>query len=101
MKRRGGDKGKGIDRRGNNRDRALRRAYLLSAAAGFDGNGETVLCFWKCGTVLDAATLEVDRFPIAGVDGGSYRRDNIVPACASCNGRRHVVKSITDRRVSA
>lgn len=29
--------------------------------------------------------MEVDRHPLEGCKGGTYRRDNIVPACAACN----------------
>lgn len=71
---RGGDSGKGIDRRGNNRNRAARRRWLLSAASGFGGNGRSVPCAW-CGKPVTAKTLEVDRSPIPGYLGGSYRRD--------------------------
>lgn len=28
---------------------------------------------------------QVDRYPLAGRDGGTYRRDNIVIACPTCN----------------
>lgn len=30
-------------------------------------------------------TITVDRYPVAGRDGGTYRRGNIRPACAPCN----------------
>lgn len=33
---------------------------------------------------------EIDRFPVCGHDGGTYKRDNIVPSCARCNKRRCV-----------
>jgi hypothetical protein len=36
---------------------------------------------------LVSATLEADRI-IAGAAGGSYRRENIIPACRSCNASR-------------
>jgi hypothetical protein len=30
-------------------------------------------------------TITADRWPISGKEGGSYRRDNIRPACLRCN----------------
>ena len=57
----------------------------MSEGAGFGGNGRTVRCYHGCGTLLTASSLEVDRFPVCGHDGGRYTRDNIVPACRSCN----------------
>lgn len=42
-----------------------------------------------CGLFLDPeGDWHVDRFPIPGARGGTYRRDNIMPCCADCN-RRH------------
>jgi hypothetical protein len=75
-----------FDPRGNTHDRRVRRDWLLSAQAGFGGNGRTVPCF-HCGKKLRKPT--VDRFPICGHDGGRYTRDNIVPACTRCNFGRH------------
>jgi hypothetical protein len=34
--------------------------------------------------VLDDATITVDRI-VPGRDGGTYRRNNIRPACGPCN----------------
>lgn len=39
---------------------------------------------YRCGRLLIADTLTVDRI-IPGCQGGTYRRDNIRPACAFCN----------------
>lgn len=77
------DRSLGIDPRGNNRDRARRRLWLLATF----GDGERCPCF-HCGAELTYATLETDRYPICGHDGGRYTRDNIVPACKRCNGGR-------------
>jgi 5-methylcytosine-specific restriction endonuclease McrA len=40
-------------------------------------------CF-RCGELLDTTTVTVDRI-IPGCQGGTYRRDNIRPACGGCN----------------
>jgi 5-methylcytosine-specific restriction endonuclease McrA len=71
----------GGDRRGSSADRRRRREWLVSPASGFGGDGVKVACYWECGTELTEATVEADRI----VPGGSYRRDNIVPACRDCN----------------
>lgn len=65
--------------RGNSYDRAARRAYLLSAF----GDGATCPCY-RCGAEVDATTITVDRV-VPGRDGGRYTRDNIRPACGTCN----------------
>lgn len=39
---------------------------------------------YRCGALLTAETLTVDRI-IPGCKGGTYRRDNIRPACGPCN----------------
>lgn len=88
----------GGERRGNNRDRARRRAWLLRE---FDPDlgPERARCWLfalseKCLGEVDAETLTVDRID----PSGSYRQDNIRPACRPCQnkqgaligpGRRH------------
>lgn len=67
------------DLRGNSQDRRRRKTWLLSL-----GDGKSVPCHW-CGKRLTRSTVESDRHPIKGEDGGRYTRDNIVPACRSCN----------------
>jgi hypothetical protein len=71
--------------RGSSYDRRARRAWLLSAAAGFGGDGEKVPC-WECGAMVNAKTLVVDRI-IPSHQGGRYRRDNIRPHCLPCSCR--------------
>ena len=44
------------------------------------GDGEKCPCV-HCGRILDFATVEADRI----VPGGPYRRDNVQPACRTCN----------------
>ena len=65
--------------RGNTRNRAARRAYLLRTF----GDGVKAPCY-RCGLVLDDSTITVDRI-VPGRDGGRYTRDNIRPACGPCN----------------
>ena len=72
----GGDRGSAAARRS-------RKGYLLTVW----GDGETCACIYGCGTVLSFATVEADRI-IPGTSGGSYRRENVIPACRQCNSRR-------------
>jgi 5-methylcytosine-specific restriction endonuclease McrA len=39
---------------------------------------------YRCGQLLVMSTVTVDRI-IPGCKGGTYRRDNIRPACSGCN----------------
>lgn len=39
---------------------------------------------YRCGTLLTVDTVTVDRI-IPGCKGGTYRRNNIRPACGPCN----------------
>jgi hypothetical protein len=76
------------DKRGNVEDRRRRKLYLLNTY----GDGFTVPCAF-CKEPLMFSTLTVDRFPVPGRLGGRYTRDNIRPACLSCNsedGRQQV-----------
>lgn len=73
----------GGERRGNCRDRARRREWLL---ANFDKDlgPERARCWLDlspaCLEFLNITTLTVDRIHPAG----SYARDNIQPACRPC-----------------
>lgn len=66
----------GGEKRGNSSDRRARRAWMLSTW----GDGVKCPCV-HCGCVLNDSTVEADRI----VPGGSYRRDNVQPACRGCN----------------
>jgi hypothetical protein len=70
-------------RKGNSYQRRARRAWLLTPAAGFGGDGTTAPCA-HCFTLVTDATMDVDRIEC----GGSYHRDNIQPACVACNRSR-------------
>lgn len=75
------------NQRGNTTDRAARRQWLLDTF----GDGVTAPCEirWDdhCLGTVDRDTLTVDRHPVAGIDGGTYARDNIRPSCRPCNSR--------------
>lgn len=90
--------------RGNTEDRRRRREWLvetyradvdvlvmsdgsLFACYGtpLDGEVLTPACrCYRCGELLTVETITVDRI-IPGCKGGTYRRDNIRPACGDCN----------------
>jgi 5-methylcytosine-specific restriction endonuclease McrA len=48
------------------------------------GNGVVAACAFGCGVLVDLDTITVDRI-IPKKYGGTYKRDNIRPACAKCN----------------
>lgn len=68
--------------RGNSRDREARRAYLVRTYQSNRGAG-TCRCY-RCGKLLNASTVTVDRIT-PGCKGGRYVRNNIRPACARRN----------------
>lgn len=81
----------GGEKRGNSQDRAARRTWLLSTF----GDGEQCACVLmvseQCAVTLTDATVEADRIEA----GGSYRRDNIQPACRACNLARSDAPLVT------
>lgn len=86
--------------RGGSADRARRRAWLVETfRANFDviyigrepygvlrnAEGSLPACrCYRCGALLTVDTVTVDRI-IPGAHGGTYRRNNIRPACGYCN----------------
>lgn len=68
--------------RGNTRDRAARKEWLLRTFQADLGPGYC-RCF-RCGSPLNFRTVTVDRI-VPGCKGGRYTRDNIRPACMGCN----------------
>lgn len=69
------------NQRGSSQDRRIRKQWLLDTF----GDGFTCLCFHPdCIEVLIFETITVDRIEL-GMDGGTYRRGNIRPACAFHN----------------
>lgn len=84
--------------RGNSTDRARRRLYLLQAFESNQGPG-TCRCY-RCGRVLDDATVTVDRIT-PGCRGGRYVRSNIRPACERCNSETGgATRATSGRRTS-
>ena len=57
----------------------------------FLGRGEPACRCYRCGRLLTVATVTVDRI-IPGCQGGTYRRDNIRPACGPCNSSTGATK---------
>jgi 5-methylcytosine-specific restriction endonuclease McrA len=72
----------GGEKRGNSTDRRRRRLWMLARW----GDGTTCPCT-HCGETLTERTVEADRI-IPGSLGGTYRRENIQPACRACNAAR-------------
>lgn len=84
--------------RGNTQDRQRRREWLVETyradrdvttygwlTTGEWGPKRTPACrCYRCGELLTVDTVTVDRI-IPGCQGGTYRRNNIRPACAACN----------------
>lgn len=48
------------------------------------GHGVPACRCYRCGCLLTVDTVTVDRI-IPGCKGGTYRRNNIRPACGTCN----------------
>lgn len=90
------------NRRGSSDDRRRRREWLVETYRanrdvwpGDDGrpltktgirfgDGVAACRCYRCGLLLTASTVTVDRI-IPGCRGGTYRRNNIRPACGDCN----------------
>jgi 5-methylcytosine-specific restriction endonuclease McrA len=86
--------------RGSTRDRAARKRWLLKTFAadttlpthvrtrgrvgGWTVEQIDACRCYRCGYLLHFGSLTVDRI-IPGCKGGTYRRNNIRPACAACN----------------
>lgn len=67
--------------RGGSKDRRIRKQWLLDTF----GDGVSAPCSFGCGEHVTFDTITVDRFPISGIEGGTYKRGNIRPACGPCN----------------
>jgi 5-methylcytosine-specific restriction endonuclease McrA len=73
------------NQRGNTRDRAARRKWLVKTfRADVTFEGLPACRCYRCGTLLIESTVTVDRI-VPGCRGGTYRRNNIRPACSVCN----------------
>lgn len=91
---------------GNSEDRRRRKVYLVEHyRADVDGHvwrsltdetqiidifpvplgeGEPVCRCYRCGCLLTVETVTADR-RVPGCEGGTYKRDNLRPACGTCN----------------
>jgi len=78
--------------RGNSKDRAARRAKLLSVY----GDGHTANCV-HCGTAVVNSTMEVDKI-IPGSMGGRYVWANIHVSCIPCNRTRSDRTTVAEMR---
>lgn len=67
------------DTRGSASARRRRKQWLLDTF----GDGTAAKCY-LCSTLLTFETVTVDKIT-PQVEGGTYRRDNIRPACGPCN----------------
>ncbi len=86
--------------RGGSAERRRRRAWLVETyRANVDiyrglpalgeiecpiGDGVPACRCYRCGTLLTEDTVTIDRI-VPGCRGGTYRRNNIRPACGKCN----------------
>lgn len=74
--------------RGSTENRRVRKQWLLTEF----GDGTTADCRLRvspdCQGSVTLTTISVDRFPVPGCEGGTYRRGNIRPACAPCQCRQ-------------
>lgn len=62
-----------------------RFSQLVPCEDDHPGAQDVCRCY-RCGTLLNFEALTVDRI-IPGCQGGTYRRNNIRPACADCNSK--------------
>lgn len=71
--------------RGSSADRLARRTWLVATfRADRDHRGQPACRCYRCGDLLTVSTVTIDRI-VPGCRGGTYRRNNIRPACAPCN----------------
>ena len=75
----------GGDGRGSATARRARKVRMLADFPPFR-QVDACSCVY-CGVMLSLATIEADRI-IPGSAGGTYRYDNLVPACRTCNASR-------------
>ena len=67
----------------------------------YDPEAKPACRCYRCGCLLTVDTVTVDRI-IPGCQGGTYRRDNIRPACGPCNSEAGGgLRSTTRQQVSA
>jgi 5-methylcytosine-specific restriction endonuclease McrA len=93
--------------RGSAANRRARREWLVATyrsdvVCGITDCSEcepSCRCY-RCGTLLTVETVTVDRI-IPGCLGGTYRRNNIRPACAHCNSATGGLLAAERKRATA
>lgn len=89
------------NQRGGAPDRRVRKLWLLAEF----GDGVTAACALgvspNCQRTVQFDTITVDRFPVPGCQGGTYRRGNIRPACGPCNTEDGSALGVARRREKA
>ena len=87
----------GGEKRGNSRDRARRKVWMLETF-DTDLGPEQARCHLKvsrnCTPVLDRLSVTADRID----PGGTYAHDNVQPACRPCQNTQGALIT-RDRRV--
>jgi 5-methylcytosine-specific restriction endonuclease McrA len=104
--------------RGGSADRRRRREWLVETYRAnedvvlIDADGNYLMAddglvamfpacrCYRCGRLLTVETVTVDRI-IPGCLGGTYRRDNIRPACETCNSSTGGALGATRKKASA
>lgn len=64
-------------------DRDGQPMFYIGVQVGTEGAQPACRCY-RCGLLLTTETVTVDRIK-PGCQGGTYRRENIRPACGPCN----------------
>jgi hypothetical protein len=82
--------------RGSSAARRVRREYLVRefrADVDVDlttgrpvprGEGEPACRCYRCGALLTVMNVSSDRWPVPGMRGGRYIRENLRPSCLAC-----------------
>lgn len=70
------------DKRGNNKDRAARKVWMLKTFAPLS-DPDKAYCV-HCQAIVGYDEVQADRI-IPGSQGGSYARTNVQPSCGPCN----------------
>lgn len=95
--------------RGGSDDRRRRREWLvetfradvdLDTVKGYAcalGNGIPACRCYRCGRLLTVDTVSPDRI-VPGCEGGTYRRNNIRPACRPCQSKTGGHLGVTRKR---
>ena len=84
----------------NARGSAAQRRELKAWMLQQFGDGTTAPCAF-CGQPLTADTMTKDRHPIPARAGGRYTRDNVRPACLSCNASHGARQAAAERKATA